>query len=212
MIFKDRVEAGKLLARALENYKDEDTVILALPRGGVVVGAEIANYLKAPLDLVIVRKIGHPFYPEYAIGAISEEGLMIGSKEELASVDQKWLEQEKENQVLEAKRRRKAYLLDREKIPLNGKSVIIVDDGIATGLTMLVAIDIVKQLKPAKIIVATPLSSKKTADRIGAKVDAFIGLEVPQEHRFLGAVGAYYHEFFQVTDEEVIAIMKRHTR
>lgn len=209
MYFADRRDAGKKLAQALAKYKNQDVVILALPRGGVVVAEEIANALQAPLNLMITHKIGHPYQPEYAIAAVSERGHIVINPREVNFIDQEWFEREKERQILEIKRKRKSYLKGKQDLPLKGKIAILVDDGIATGLTMEVAVLELKDLHPEKIVIAVPVSPKKTADQFRSKVDDFICLHVPEEGEFLGAIGAYYRDFSQVEDEEVLEILDK---
>ncbi len=209
MIFANRAEAGRLLAEALSPYKDQEVVVYALPRGGVVTAVEIGRRLNAPVDLVIVRKIGHPSEPEYAIAAVAEDGHMLGSERELAAVDPEWLEREKERHQKEAKRRRETYLRGRSAIPVEGKVAILVDDGVATGLTMRVGILELRHRHPKKLIVAVPFLPKSTADRIRPQVDELVALHIPEDSEYLGAVGAYYEDFSPVEDEEVIALMGR---
>lgn len=209
-MFHDRSDAGKLLAQALKKYQGKEVVVLALPRGGVVTALEVAKYLKAPLDLVIVRKIGHPIQPEYAIAAIAEDGTLIGNEEELQAVDQEWLKEEKERQRLEAKRRRELYLKGRKKVSVENKIAILVDDGIATGLTMRVGIKELRARKPKKIVVAVPVSPKSTADLLKLEADEFVGLKVPRDEDFLGAISAYYEDFAQVEDYQVITLLSNY--
>lgn len=206
MYFKDRVEAGKKLADVLMKYIGRDVVVYALPRGGVVLGVEIAKKLHAPLDLIIVRKIGHPENPEYALCAMGENAHMVCNEEELAEVDKGWFENEATKAHEEARRRREVYLKERKQISAKGKTAIIVDDGVATGLTMFVAILEIKHQEPNMIVVAVAVAPKETADQIRSKVDEFVALEVPEI--FLGAIGSYYQSFLQVSDEEVIELMK----
>ncbi|CUI16555.1 conserved hypothetical protein [Candidatus Protochlamydia naegleriophila] len=207
MVFKNRRDAGKQLCKLLTEYQGQETVIYAIPRGGIVVAEPLANYLAAPIDLLLCHKIGHPYQPEYAIAAISESGHVIGNPREIMSIDQKWFQNEKKQQVEEIKRKRKAYLKERGPIPLQGKIAVIVDDGIATGLTMQAGIKELRDRRPSKIIVAVPIAPKSTADIIKNVVDEFIAVDVPSDESFLGAVGAYYDEFYQVEDDEVIAIL-----
>jgi predicted phosphoribosyltransferase len=167
---------------------------------------EVARVLNCPLDLIIVRKIGHPMNPEYALGAVAEDGFLVVNEEELARVNPEWFEAEMEKQKQEAKRRRELYLQGRKAIPATGKIAVIVDDGIATGSTMLVAVKKVKQEKPAKIVVAVAVSPKDTAERFAKEVDEFVAVTIPEI--FLGAIGYYYDDFSQVSDEEVIALLK----
>ena len=204
--FHDRIDAGRQLAGLLGQYKNKNAVVYALPRGGVPVGKEIAKTLHCPLDLIIVRKIGHPLNPEYAMGAVAEDGFAMVNQEELFRVDRNWFEAEKQRQIQEAQRRRKLYLMGKEPISALDKIAILVDDGIATGSTMLVAVQKVKQEKPAKIVVAVAVSPKETARKFAAEVDEFVAVTVPEI--FWGAIGYYYDDFSQVSDEEVIALLK----
>lgn len=209
MYFADRAEAGRLLAEELSEYEGKGTVVYALPRGGVVTAAEIGIRLHAPVDLVVVRKIGHPYSPEYAIAAVAEDGHMIGCEKELATIDRSWLLRETSRQQAEARRRRGIYLGGRAPIPAEGKVAILVDDGVATGLTMRVGIGEVRHHHPAKLIVAVPVLPRSAASRIRSEADDLVALEIPEDREFLGAVGAYYDDFAPVGDEEVVACLSR---
>jgi len=206
MRFKNRIEAGQKLAQALAEYQGQGAAVYALPRGGVVLGHEIAKKLGAPLDLVITRKIGHPLEREYAVCAIAEDGHTLCDEAELALLDKKWLKNEFEKEQKEAKRRRKVYLEDRKPLSAENKIAIIVDDGIATGLTMLLAISEIKHQRPRKIVVAVPVVPKDIAPKIKKEADELVVLEIPEI--YLYAVGAYYENFPQVEDEEVIELLK----
>ncbi len=206
MLFENRADAGKKLADALENYKSKDAVVYALPRGGVVLGYEVAKKLGAPLDLVITRKIGHPSQPEYAVCAVAEDGHMICNEDERAALDKKWFESEVEKERKEARRRREKYLSGRKPVSCRGKTAIIVDDGIATGLTMFLAVDEVKHENPKEIVIAVPVVPKDTAEKIKKKAK-LVALDIPEIYR--GAVGAYYDNFPQVSDEEVIELLSK---
>ena len=206
MRFRDRADAGKQLAQALKKYQRQDGVVYALPRGGVVLGAIVACALDMPLDLLIPRKIGHPLQPEYAICAIVENGELVCNQQEVARVDPSWFEQVVAAERHEARRRRESYLGGREPAPVEGKTAIVVDDGIATGLTMEVAIRDVKRRQPAHLVVAVPVAPPDTVERLSREVDDFIVLD--RARYFLGAIGAYYDRFDQVTDEEVIALLR----
>ncbi len=208
MYFLDRRDAGRRLAQALAKYKGQDAVIFALPRGGVVVADEIAKFLEASLDLVLAHKIGHPRQPEYAIAAVSESGQLVGNKSEIESVDSEWFESQKEREMEQIRRRRISYLKGKKTSSLEGKIAIIVDDGIATGLTMLAAILELKVHHPKQIVVAVPVSPKDSTDLFRSQVDEFIALDASETEPFKGAVGAYYHTFLQVEDEEVIRILE----
>jgi len=206
MLFFDRKEAGRLLADELEKYQDEDVIVYALPRGGVPLGVEIAKKLKAPLDLIISKKIGHPFNKEYAIGALAEEGEPILNQAEQQGLNDMWLKGEVNRLRQEIKRRRETYLGPTAVQSVEGKTAIIVDDGIATGFTMFVSIEELKKRKPKKIIVAIPVTPEDTANMLEEMVDEVVALE--RTSHYLGAVGAYYVNFNQVEDEEVIALLK----
>jgi len=205
--FKNRQEAGQRLAHALSSYEGKDVIVLGLPRGGVVLAAEIARALKAPLDLIFAHKIGHPEREEYAIGAVSESGHLITSPH--LKIDPRWLEQKKHSILAEIKRRRAFYLKGKALPTFTDKTVIIVDDGIATGLTMQAAIQEVKNAHPKKLIVAIPLAPETTARLIRSQVDALIVIQEDPDYLFLGAVSAYYEEFKQVEDEEVIRLLEK---
>lgn len=210
MQFRDRKDAGDKLAEALAKHHGEDVLVYALPRGGVVVGARIAEKLGAQIDLVIVRKIGHPWSPEYAIGATSESGRTIFNETERAVIDKEQLKRLMAEERAEARRRREVYLKDRPPLSAFGKTAIVVDDGVATGLTLLCAIEEIRAQKPKKLIVAVPVAPEDTAARIREKADEFVALDVPRH--FLGAVGAYYDDFRQTQDEEVIALLEENRK
>lgn len=207
MYFKDRKEAGERLAEALAaTYAGAEGVVYALPRGGVVPGAVIARRLGMPLDLVIARKIGHPHNPEYAIGAVTESGEPVSNRRELAEVGEDWFQRQVELERREARRRREAYLGARAPLSPAGKTAILVDDGIATGLTMEAAIREVQQHDPKRVVVAVPVIPPDTAARLARAVDDVVALDVPAD--YFGAVGAYYADFPQVSDQEVIAELR----
>lgn len=201
MRYENRQEAGKSLAAALAKYRDDEPVILALPRGGVVLGLEVARALSAPLGVALVRKIGHPFDPEYAIGAIAENQKPIYNQAETSGLDEKWLEKsEREANELIAKRRA-LYFEDLKPPKLKGKTVIIVDDGIATGLTMKAGLLATRAQHPKKIILAVPACPRDSLEELQHLADDVIVLQNPDE--FSGSVGAYYENFPQVEDDEV---------
>jgi len=205
--FKDRQDAGRQLARALREYSDGDSVIYALPRGGVVLGSEIANTLHIPLDLVITRKIGHPSNPEYAICAVSEDGELVCNEVEKAFVNKDWLKNAVAKEVKEAARRREVYLRGIKHIPATNITAIVVDDGVATGLTIKAALQSLRKEKPKKLMVAIPVAPHDTLNELRGSADEVVILEDAKD--YLGAVGAYYAYFPQVTDEEVIKLLTR---
>jgi putative phosphoribosyl transferase len=204
-MFRDRTDAGKRLAAALMQFRGEPVVVFALPRGGVVLGVEIARCLQAPLDLIVVRKIGHPESPEYAIGAVTEDGDVVLNREETETLDPAWIGAAVEVELHEARRRRSAFLCDRPAISARGKTAIIVDDGLATGLTMEAGIHQVRKQHPLKVIVAVPVGAAETVKRIRSEVDEIVVLHAPV---VFGAVGAFYADFDQLSDAEVIALVK----
>jgi predicted phosphoribosyltransferase len=205
MVFRDRTDAGMKLAKALEAYKGQDVVVFALPRGGVILGAEIAKALDAPLDLVITKKVGHPSNPEYAICAIAEQGEPLCNEAELARVDSAWFQRELNGVRREIERRRVEYLGEAEPRDVAGKTAIIVDDGIATGFTMMAAISELRRRNPKRIVVAIPITPYETAQTLRAIADDLVSLDI--DTNYLGAVGAYYMDFRQVEDREVISIL-----
>lgn len=205
MRFKDRHEAGQRLAKALQLYRGADTIIYALPRGGAVVGAEIARGLGLPLDLVITRKIGHPDNPEYAVCAVAETGSLICDEAERARLDPQWLAAAVAREQAEAARRRQTYLRGQASHSANQKTAIVVDDGVATGLTLRAAIRALKAERPKRIVVAIPVTPSDTADVLRRESDELVALV--EDPDYLGAVGAYYDSFPEVTDAEVIYLL-----
>ena len=205
-MFEDRHDAGRRLAKKLEHYHGRDAVVLALPRGGVVVGHKIAQTFKIPLDIITVRKVGHPNSPEYAICAVDEKETILCNKSETELVNQVWLKEEIKRQQKEALRRSILYKGARKPENIHNKIVIIADDGVATGLSLRLAIIAVKAKHPKNIIVAVPVISEEAAENIKADIDELITLESPSH--FLGAVGSHYERFEQVEDGEVIDLLK----
>jgi len=205
MIFLDRQEAGKLLAEKLKKYADADAVVLALPRGGVVLGRIVADRLNAPLDIVVPRKIGAPFNEEYAIGAVTESGEAVWNEAEKSAAGAAYCERAVAEQRQEAKRRLNLYRQDRPSRNITGKTVIIVDDGIATGLTMRAAIRTVRSERAAKLIVAVPVAPADSVNQLAGEADELVVLQVPD---VFYAIGAFYREFGQVDDKTVIELMR----
>jgi putative phosphoribosyl transferase len=205
MRFKNRIDAGQRLAKKLDTYIHTQCVVYALPRGGVPLGVEIARYLHAPLDLVIPRKIGHPNWPEYAVCAVTESGHIVCNEDEVKQLDSQWLERAIEVEKDEAKRRRHVYRAGRRPIDPKGKVAIITDDGIATGLTMKVAVQELADKNPDRIVIAVPVAPSDIIDDLKKYVDEVIVLE--HTAPFLGSIGAYYDEFDQMLDEEVVELL-----
>ena len=207
-MFKDRKEAGEKLAFKLKKYKGNDAIIYALPRGGVAVAVEIAKVLDCPLDILVSRKIGHPFSPEYAIGAIAPDGHSIFNEKEKKEIEPEELEKIMNKEMAEAKRRDTIYSGKRGHIEAQNKIAIIVDDGIATGLTMRLAVKEIKHQNPEKIIAAIPVLPKDAAVLLRKEVDEVVS--ILEDENYLGAVGSYYEYFPQIEDNEVIKIMEEY--
>lgn len=210
MSFRNRAEAGRRLADALTAYKGRDAVVLALPRGGVPVAAEIAEALGAPLDLVLVRKIGAPFERELAIGAVAAIDLPVtvrneGLIEDLG-IDEARFETLRDAELQELARRREAYLKGRAATPIGGRVAIVVDDGVATGATTRAALRAVRAAGPARLILAVPVAPDDSLAALRSEADEVVCLE---GHGFMGAIGFYYADFSQVSDDEVRAILAR---
>lgn len=205
--FLDRVQAGVMLGRELKKFRGKDIVVLGIPRGGVVVASSLAGEIDARIDIVLSRKIGAPGNAELAIGAISEDGkVFLNEAVKLRAVaDASYLENEKKHQLGELARRVAMYRKVRPKIPLKGKTVIITDDGLATGATMQAALWSTRQEKAGKLVCAVPVAPEDTASFIAQDCDELIILRMPY---FFAAVGQFYKNFEQTSDEEVVAILK----
>lgn len=210
MPFSDRKEAGRQLAQALARYKGEPAVVLALPRGGVPVAAEVAAALTAPLDLILVRKIGVPFQPELAMGAVvdGDKPLVVRNEEviRLTGVGESEFKTVCDNELAEIERRRERYLGGRERVEVEGKVVIVVDDGVATGATTRAALRATRARKPKKLILAVPVAPTETLPAMREEADDVVCLE---DHELFGAIGYYYSDFRQTSDQEVIDMLAR---
>ncbi len=202
MLFKDRAEAGQRLAKELERYRGQDAVVLALPRGGVVIGYEVARALDLPLDVLIVRKIGAPGNPEWGIGAIAENGNVQLDERiiQALGIPRYYLDEEIRRQREEIERRRRLYRDGGHLPDLENKIAIIVDDGVATGYTMFAALRAVRADRPNKIVVAVPVATVEAARDLRKEVDELVVLATPEP--FL-AVSRFYWDFEQVSDQEV---------
>ena len=211
MLFSDRIEAGRRLAKALAVYKQQHPVLLALPRGGVPVAAEVATALDAPLDLVLVRKIGVPYQPELAMGAVVDgrEPLVVRNENviRLAEISEKDFAAVRDHELAEIERRRKLYLGDRPHPELQGHTVIIVDDGIATGATTRAALRAIRTRKPRKLVLAVPVAPTQSLAELRDEADDIVCLE---DYDDFGAIGFYYADFQQVSDAEVIKLLAQH--
>jgi predicted phosphoribosyltransferase len=214
MPFLDRRDAGVRLARAMDHYANRDAVVLALPRGGVPVAAEVATALGAPLDLILVRKISVPFEPELAMGAIADANPPVVVRNEnivrLVGVSEHEFRTACSAAASELERRRRLYLGDRPPLPLEGRVAIIVDDGVATGATTRAAIRAARRRAPASIVLAVPVAPPELLAELRREADDIICLETPMH---LGAIGNVYKNFAQVPDHEVIeALVQRALR
>jgi len=212
MPFKDRNEAGRRLAAALTGYKRERPVVLALPRGGVPVAAEVAAALKAPIDLILVRKIGVPLQPELAMGAVVDGGLPLVVRNEdvisMAGIKETEFKSVCDSELAEIERRRQRYLGNRERVNVEGRIAIVVDDGIATGATTRAALRATRMRMPKKLVLAVPVAPTDSLAALRNEADEIVCLE---EHEFFGAIGYYYADFRQVSDREVIECLGQFT-
>ena len=212
MPFKDRSDAGRKLASALAQYTDQQPVVLALPRGGVPVAAEVAAALNAPLDLVLVRKIGVPFQPELAMGAVVDGGAPLVVRNEdvvrLAGIDEADFKAVCDSELAEIERRRQRYLGSRERVDVAGKTAIVIDDGIATSATTRAALRATRLRNPKKLVLAVPVAPSDSLAAMRQEADEVICLE---DYAAFGAIGFYYSDFWQVSDEKVIEILGRFT-
>ena len=206
MIFANRQDAGQKLAAKLLDYRDKQPVVLGIPRGGVVVAAEVARELDAPLDLIIPRKVGAPGNRELAVGAVAPDGTVIYDERALSMMGlrQTDLQDEVAHQIKEIERRTISYRGSREPLSLRGKTVIVVDDGIATGLTAKAALRSVRNQEPKFLILAVPVTTMEAAVELRKDIDELVCLLVPE---VFYAVGQFYEDFSQTTDEEVTTLL-----
>ena len=205
--FRDRGDAGRQLGERLSTYRHApDTVVLGLPRGGVPVAAEIAKTLDLPLDVLIVRKLGVPGYEEVAFGAIASGGTTVLNTDVIrsAGVDHATIERVTADQTLVLRRRETIYRGDRPPLEVADRTVIVVDDGTATGATMRVAVDALRSAQPARIVVAVGVAPPDTVRRLRSTADEVVAILTPRNFM---AVGAWYDDFAQTTDEEVVALL-----
>ncbi|AVH60435.1 MULTISPECIES: phosphoribosyltransferase [Streptomyces] len=211
MRYDDRTDAGRRLARRLEYLRGEDVVVLGLPRGGVPVAYEVARGLDAPLDVLVVRKLGVPWQPELGFGAIGEQGVRVLNQDILdetgLSTDRQEAVEQTERAELE--RRVSRYRAERVPVPVAGRTVVIVDDGLATGATAEAACRVVRNQGAARIILAIPVGPERTLPHLDAVADQVVCL---QAIRYFGSVGAWYHDFAQTSDTEVAALLARADR
>ncbi len=206
--FADRAAAGRALARELTARELMRPVILALPRGGVAVAAEIAKALEAPLDVVLVRKIGVPYQLELALAAVVDgdppEVVVNEDVAQLADIPPDYLETQVEQQLAEIERRRAVYLRGRAREPLQGRTLILVDDGIATGASIRAALKVLQRRRPSGLILAVPVAPAETISELRADVDEIVCLRSPEP---FFAIGVHYVDFHQMSDAEVVALL-----
>ncbi len=212
MVFRNRKEAGQMLAKQLRAYANrEDVIVLGVPRGGVPVAFEVATALQAPLDIFVLRKLGVPGHEELAFGAIASGGSLVLDRRVIDGLDisDRQIEVVTANERRELQRRELAYRGDRPPLEIEGLITIVVDDGIATGSSMRAGIKALRQLEPARIVVAVPVGPLATCNRLRPEVDEFVCFYVPQS---LYAIGQFYKDFSQVSDREVIELLKQAQR
>ena len=211
-LFVDRHDAGRKLAVLLAKYKDDASLlIIGLPRGGVVVAYEVARSLQKPFDVICPRKVGAPFNPELALGAVTETGEGYFNDHLIASlgVSKSYIEKESQKEQRVAKMRLELFRKGKDPLSFKDKTVIIIDDGLATGATMKAAIQSIKSQKPKKLVVAVPVSPPDTANEISQMCDEFIALSTPWQFQ---AVGQFYEDFGQTDDDEVVELLQRQPR
>lgn len=209
MIFRDRFHAGRALAKRLAPYANRpDVLVLALPRGGVPVAFEVARALRAPLDVFLVRKLGVPGQEELAMGAIASAGVRVINEDvvRLLQISDDVIDSVAETQLRELERRERAYRDDRPLPNTHGRTVILIDDGLATGSTMRAAVAALRQQGPARIVVAVPVANPATCEDFRAEVDEVVCLQTPEP---LYAVGSWYEDFTQTSDAEVHALLEQ---
>jgi putative phosphoribosyl transferase len=212
MLFQDRYEAGRVLASRLMQYANQpDVVVLALPRGGVPVGYEVAKALHVPLDVFVVRKLGVPGHEELAMGAIASDGVRVLNEDLVRAlgIPESLIDRIVEREQRELERREREYREGRPPLAVRGRTVILVDDGLATGSSMRVAATAVKQLQPARVIVAVPVASPATCAEFQSEVDQVVCAVTPEP---FWAVGQWYEDFSQTSDEEVRELLRRASR
>ncbi len=209
MLFDHRRDAGRRLGRRLQELGLPEPLVLALPRGGVAVGAEVARLLGAPMDVVLVRKIGAPWHEELAAGAVvdGDQPTLVLNRDVVRGygIDESYLEAQKARQLEEIERRRRLYLGGRPRPEVAGRTAIVVDDGIATGATVRAALHAVRRASPRELVLAVPVASPEVLARLESEADRIVCLHAPDD---LMAVGQYYRDFRQVEDDEVVAMLE----
>jgi putative phosphoribosyl transferase len=205
--FRDREDAGRRLAERLSRYRDERPMVFALPRGGVPVGYEISRALEVPLEVFVARKLGAPGQPEFGIGAVAPGGVRILNEDVVRrlGIPDDYVEWITGREIAEVERRLRHFRGERPEPEVRGRTAILVDDGLATGVTAWAAIKALRRLKPRRLVLAAPVCAAQTAELLGPEVDELICLEAPSD---LGAIGFWYEDFSQTSDEEVIELLE----
>ena len=208
MAFRDRSDAGRKLAEELEQFAEEDLIVLGMPRGGVEVAFEVAQALQAPLDVIVIRKLGAPSNPEFGFGAIGPNGVRILDDQSvrMLGLSEEDIERVAEREREELERRIEEYRGERTMPDMEGKTLIVVDDGAATGGSARAAVRALKEMNPGKLILALGVAPPDTAEELRQEVDELICLETPSAFM---AVGQWYSNFSQTTDEQVVELLKR---
>ena len=206
--FEDRRDAGRQLAGKLSGFVDERPVVFALPRGGVPVGYEISRSLRAPLDVFVSRKLGAPGQPEFGIGAVAAGGVRVLNQDVLRrlGIPDDYVERITARETAEVSRRLRYFRGDRPEPEVRGRTAILVDDGLATGVTARAAVEALRRRRPRRLVLAAPVCAAQTAEQFKSRVDELVCLESPSD---LGAIGFWYRNFEQTSDEEVVELLER---
>jgi len=209
--FEDRRDAGRRLAEKLSHFKDERPVVFALPRGGVPVGYEISRALEAPLDVFVSRKLGAPDQPEFGIGAVAAGDVRVLNEDVVRrlGIPDDYVEQITAQETAEVGRRLRYFRGERPEPEVSGRTAILVDDGLATGVTARAAVEALRQRRPRRLVLAAPVCAAQTANLFKTKVDELVCLESPTD---LGAIGFWYRNFEQTSDDEVVELLERARR
>jgi predicted phosphoribosyltransferase len=207
MMFEDRIEAGRLLADKLLPFKGKNIIVLAIPRGGVVIGRAMADILECPLDVLVVKKLSAPYNPELAIGAVASGGMVYWDRDLIkgTGVEGEYKKKELRIKNYELAERERFLRREKEKIDVSGKIVILTDDGVATGATVYAAIKALRKMKPAELILAVPVVAADTVQKLKHEVDKIIFLDAPEDFH---AVGQFYKIFDQVSDDEILTLLR----
>jgi putative phosphoribosyl transferase len=205
--FRDRRDAGKKLARPLARYREEHPVVFALPRGGVPVAYEVALALEAPLDVLVARKLGAPDQPEFGIGAVAPGGVRVLNEYAVRrlGIPAEYVDRITAQEIAEVERRLEHFRADRPETPVAGRAAILVDDGLATGVTARAAVEALRLRGPGRLVLAAPVCAAQTAGHLRPEVDDLVCLRCPPD---LGAIGFWYSDFGQTPDEEVVRLLE----